>query len=289
MTNTPIINIMTVDVEDYFHVQAFADVIDRDQWDRHPLRVEQNTRRVLEMFQEFNVRATFFVLGWVAERCAKLIREIADAGHEVGCHGYAHQPIYGGDEDTFRQDLRHAVEVIENVVGHRIRSYRAPSYSITTKTLWALDVLAEEGFAFDSSIFPVVHDIYGIPDSPRFPHVRKLKHGGRITEFPPSTVRLLGNNVPVAGGGYLRLYPYRVTSWAINYLNMQERQPAMVYMHPWEIDAEQPRIPASWRSRFRHYQNIPTTENKMRQLLGTFAWRPMGEFLDQQYAQSALV
>ena len=147
--------------------------------------------------------------------------------------------------------------------------------------MWALDVLGEEGIEFDSSIFPVLHDNYGIRDAPRFPHVRKLKEGGRITEFPPSTVRFLGNNVPVAGGGYLRLYPYRVTSWAIEYLNMQEKQPAMVYMHPWEIDADQPRIPAPWRSRFRHYQNIETTENKLRQLLGNFLWRPMAEILEQ--------
>jgi polysaccharide deacetylase family protein (PEP-CTERM system associated) len=289
MVETPIINVMTVDVEDYFHVQAFAGTIDRRRWDTYPLRVEQNTRRVLEMFHEFNVRATFFVLGWVAERCPNLVREIAHAGHEVGCHGYAHQPIYGGDEVAFRQDLRHAVGVIENIVGRRLRSYRAPSYSITKKTMWALDVLAEEGFEFDSSIFPVVHDNYGIPDAPRFPHMRKLTHGAHIAEFPPSTVRLFGNNVPVAGGGYLRLYPYRVTSWAIEYLNRRERQPAMVYLHPWEIDAEQPRIPASWFSRFRHYQNIGTTEIKMKQLLGTFLWSPMAEFLEQEYAQSALV
>jgi polysaccharide deacetylase family protein (PEP-CTERM system associated) len=276
-----IANVMTVDVEDYFHVQAFAGVIDRRQWDRYPMRVEQNTRRVLEMFQKYNVRATFFILGWVAERCVELVREIADAGHEIGCHGYAHQPIYGGDEKEFRQDVRRAVGVIEDILGKGVRSYRAPSYSITKKTIWALDVLGEEGFEFDSSIFPVLHDNYGIPDAPRFPHMRKLNRGGRITEFPPSTVRLLGNNVPIAGGGYLRLYPYRVTSWAIEHLNKQEKQPAMVYLHPWEIDAEQPRISAPWRSRFRHYQNIGTMESKLENLLVDFAWKPMGEVLQQ--------
>ena len=282
MLDAQVSNVMTVDVEDYFHVQAFAGVIDRRQWDRYPVRVEQNTRRILEIFKDFNVRATFFVLGWVAERYAPLVREIADAGHEIGCHGYAHQPIYGGDEKEFRQDVRRAVSVLEKILATRIRSYRAPSYSVTRDTLWALDVLADEGFENDSSIFPVVHDNYGIPDAIRFPHTRQLNHGASITEFPPSTVRLLGNNVPVAGGGYLRLYPYRFTSWAIRYLNRQEKQPALVYLHPWEIDIGQPRIAAPFRSRFRHYQNIGTLESKLKKLLADFAWKPMGEVLRQR-------
>ena len=282
MLDAQVSNVMTVDVEDYFHVQAFAGVIDRRQWDRYPVRVEQNTRRILEIFKEFNVRATFFVLGWVAERYVPLVREIADAGHEVGCHGYAHQPIYGGDEKEFRQDVRRAVAVLEKILATRIRSYRAPSYSVTRDTLWALDVLADEGFENDSSIFPVVHDNYGIPDALRFPHTRQLNHGASITEFPPSTVRLLGNNVPVAGGGYLRLYPYRLTSWAIQYLNRQEKQPALVYLHPWEIDIGQPKIAAPFRSRFRHYQNIATLESKLKKLLVDFAWKPMGEVLRQR-------
>lgn len=282
MARARIVNVMSVDVEDYFHVQAFANVIDRGDWDRYPLRVEQNTRRLLEMFQEFDVQATFFVLGWVAERCAGLVRDIADAGHEVGCHGFSHQPIYGGDEDQFRDDIRQAVAVIENICGKPVRSYRAPSYSVTRDTLWALDILAEEGFDNDSSIFPIVHDNYGIPDAPRFPHLRQLSGGGRITEFPPSTVRILGNNVPVAGGGYLRLFPYQVTARAIQHLNTQENQPAMVYLHPWEIDVDQPRIAAPWRSRFRHYQNLATTETKLRKLLTSFSWKPMAEVLQQR-------
>jgi polysaccharide deacetylase family protein (PEP-CTERM system associated) len=281
VASSVIANVMTVDVEDYFHVQAFAGVIDRRLWGNYPMRVEQNTRRVLKMFQKYNVRATFFILGWVAERCAKLVREIADAGHEIGCHGYAHQPIYGGDAHAFRQDVRHALAIVENILGSRVQSYRAPSYSITKKTMWALDVLVEEGFEFDSSIFPVLHDNYGIPEAPRFPHVRKLNRSGQITEFPPSTIRLLGNNVPVAGGGYLRLYPYALTSWAIHHLNRQENQPAMVYLHPWELDKAQPRIPAPWRSRFRHYQNLGTMESKLENLLIDFTWKPMGEVLRQ--------
>jgi len=285
MLDARVTNVMTVDVEDYFHVQAFAGVIDRRQWDLYPLRVEQNTRRVLEMFRKHNVRATFFVLGWVAERCAKLVREIADDGHEVGCHGYAHQPIYNGDEKEFREDLRHALTIIETILSCRVRSYRAPSYSITNDTMWALDILADEGFENDSSIFPILHDNYGIPDAPRFPHVRKLKLSGHITEFPPSTLRLLGNNVPIAGGGYLRLYPYRLTSWAIEHLNKQENQPAMVYLHPWELDQAQPRIPAPWRSRFRHYQNIGTMKSKLEKLLIDFSWKPMCEVLRHRALQ----
>ena len=281
MHDSRLSNVMTVDVEDYFHVQAFVGVIDRSQWNRYTMRVEQNTRRVLDIFQKNDVRATFFILGWVAERCARLVRDIADAGHEVGCHGYAHQPIYNGNEKEFREDVRRALAIIESIVGSRVRSYRAPSYSITRDTMWALEVLGEEGFEFDSSIFPVLHDNYGIPDAPRFPHVRKLSHSGQITEFPPSTVRFLGNNIPVAGGGYLRLYPYRVTSWAIRYLNSEEHQPAMVYLHPWELDPAQPRIPAPWRSRFRHYQNIGTTETKLESLLADFNWKPMGDVLRQ--------
>jgi polysaccharide deacetylase family protein (PEP-CTERM system associated) len=281
MLDARLSNVMTVDVEDYFHVQAFVGVIDRRQWDRYTMRVEQNTRRVLDIFERNDVRATFFILGWVAERCAKLVRDIADAGHEIGCHGYAHQPIYNGNEKEFRQDVRRARAILESILGSRVRSYRAPSYSITKDTMWALEVLGEEGFEFDSSIFPVLHDNYGIPDAPRFPHVRKLNQSGQITEFPPSTVRLLGNNIPVAGGGYLRLYPYRVTSWAIRYLNSEEHQPAMVYLHPWELDQTQPRIPAPWRSRFRHYQNIGTTEAKLESLLADFNWKPMGDVLRQ--------
>lgn len=286
VASTPAIaNAMTVDVEDYFQVQAFAGVIDRHHWDNYPLRVEHNTRRLLELFHQFNVRATFFVLGWVAERCKKLLQEIASAGHEIGCHGYGHQPIYGGTQTDFRDDLRRAVAIIENTSGVRVRSYRAPSYSVTQTTLWALDILAEEGFQQDSSIFPIVHDNYGIPDAPRFPHLRNLVNGGQMTEFPPSTIRLLGNNFPVAGGGYLRLFPYAVTCWAIEHLNKQERQPAMVYLHPWEIDVDQPRIGAPLRSRFRHYQNLGTTESKLKKLLAAFAWKPMGEVLAQTSLQ----
>jgi polysaccharide deacetylase family protein (PEP-CTERM system associated) len=279
------VNAMTVDVEDYFHVQAFASVVKRSSWEGYPSRVEQNTLHLLEMFACRRVRATFFVLGWVAERFPALVQAIRKAGHRVGCHGYAHRVIYEGDEADFRNDVRRARQTIEDITGMSVTSFRAPSYSITAKTLWAFEVLGEEGFEYDSSVFPVRHDNYGIPDAPRFPYTKRLRCGREISEFPPSTLRILGNNIPVAGGGYLRLFPYKLTAWAINYLNKTERQPAMVYLHPWEIDPDQPRISASWLSRFRQYNNLDSTETKCQKLLDDFSWAPMEEVLSQRLPQ----
>ncbi len=266
---------MTVDVEDYFHVHAFSGVIDRGNWDSYPSRVVINTLRLLELFARYRVTATFFVLGWVAKKFPRLISDISSGGHEVGCHGFGHQVIYGGTPAEFRDDLRLAKAAVEDATGLVVRSYRAPSYSITSNTLWALDVLGEEGFVYDSSIFPVMHDNYGIPAAPRFPHIHTLTGGHHLKEFPPSTIRLMGINLPVAGGGYLRLLPYKVTGWALRRINELECQPAMVYLHPWELDPNQPRIPAPWKSRLRHYQNIETTEQKCRRLLEEFSWGPM--------------
>jgi polysaccharide deacetylase family protein (PEP-CTERM system associated) len=279
------LNAITVDVEDYFHVQAFAGVIGRSDWERYPSRVERNTFRLLEMFASRQVRATFFVLGWVAEKFPGLVQAIGKAGHRVGCHGYAHRAIYDGSEMDFRDDVRRAREIIEDILGIPVTSFRAPSYSITSETLWAFEILGEEGFEYDSSIFPVIHDNYGIPDAPRFPYIKRLKCGRQIREFPPSTLRFLGNNMPVAGGGYLRLFPYKLTAWAIHHLNRTERQPAMVYLHPWEIDPDQPRISASRLSRFRHYNNLDSTETKCLKLLDDFSWAPMEEVLAQGLAQ----
>jgi polysaccharide deacetylase family protein (PEP-CTERM system associated) len=276
-----ILNALTVDVEDYFHVQAFARVISRNDWDRYPSRVERNTLRMLEILAGQQVRATFFVLGWVAERSPGLIKAIRKAGHRIGCHGYSHRLIYEGDEMDFRNDVRRARRIIEDLTGIGVTSFRAPSYSITSKTPWAFEILGEEGFEYDSSIFPVIHDNYGIPDAPRFPYIKRLKCGRQITEFPPSTLRIFGNNMPVAGGGYLRFFPYRVTAWAIDHLNKNERQPAMVYLHPWELDPDQPRISASWLSRFRHYSNLDSTEKKCLKLLDDFSWAPMEEVLGE--------
>ena len=279
------VNAMTVDVEDYFHVQAFAGVIGRSDWEIYPSRVERNTLRLLEIFARRQVQATFFVLGWVAERFPGLVRAIGTAGHRVGCHGYGHRVIYEGTKVEFRNDVRRARQIIENISGMPVISFRAPSYSITSKTLWAFEILGEEGFEYDSSIFPVIHDNYGIPDAPRFPYVKQLQCGRQISEFPPSTLRLFGSNIPVAGGGYLRLFPYRLTAWAIDHLNKAEKQPAMVYLHPWEIDPDQPRIAAPWLSRFRHYNNLDSTETKCQKLLDDFLWAPMEEVLSQRLVQ----
>ena len=269
------INALTVDVEDYFHVHAFSRVIDPKDWDRYPSRVEENTCRLLEIFARRGVKATFFVLGWVARKFPSLVFQISKDGHQVGCHGYAHQVIYSAGPADFRKDLRLGKQAVEDALGAPVKSYRAPSYSITADTLWALDILAEEGFDYDSSIFPVIHDNYGISKAPRFPYLRSLKDGRSIKEFPPSTVRFLGVNCPVAGGGYFRLFPYVVTAWALRQINYVEKQPAMVYLHPWELDPDQPRIEAPWKSRFRHYQNLESTEAKCRRLLEEFSWGPM--------------
>jgi len=280
-----LVNALTVDVEDYFHVQAFADVVSRSEWGGYPSRVERNTSQLLEMFLRRKIRATFFVLGWVAERCPKLALDILRAGHRVGCHGYNHQAVNDGNHVAFREDVRRAKRALEDTLGVAVTSYRAPSFSIGAKTMWALEVLGEEGFEYDSSIFPILHDNYGFPSAPRFPYLKTLSSGHHIKEFPPSTIRFAGVNVPVAGGGYLRLLPYNMTAWAIRHLNENERQPAMVYLHPWEIDPGQPRISASWLSRFRHYQNLESTEAKCVRLLDEFSWGPMEEVISQSLSQ----
>ena len=273
------LNALTIDVEDYFQVQAFARQIDPKTWGSYSLRVEKNTDRILALIEQRGVRATFFILGWVAERCPGLVKRIQRLGHEIGCHGYGHQAIYNGTYEDFERDLRRAKSVIENIIGRALKSYRAPSFSITSRTMWALGVLAEEGFEYDSSIFPIAHDVYGIPTAQRFPYIKSLDATHEIKEFPPSTLRLFGINIPVAGGGYFRLFPYRVTAWAIRHLNETEQQPAMVYLHPWELDPDQPRVQSSWLSGFRHYQNLDTTEEKCLKLIDEFSWAPMEEVL----------
>ena len=273
------VNALTVDVEDYFHVQAFADVISPSDWSHFPMRVERNTCRLLDLFERHGVRATFFILGWVAERCPELVSNIRNAGHEIGCHGFRHQMIGRGNRKEFRDDIHRAKTTLEDLAGVSVKSYRAPSYSITGDTLWALEILHDAGFEYDSSIFPVLHDQYGIPDAPRFPHYKFLSGNNVIIEFPPSTLSVYGVNFPVAGGGYFRLLPYPLTAWAIRRINVKESQPAMFYVHPWEIDPEQPRIAAPLRSRFRHYQNLHSTEEKLTRLLDEFLWAPMSEVL----------
>jgi len=270
-------NALTIDVEDYYHVSAFEKVIPIENWEQYESRVEKNTDRVLAMLDDMHVKATFFILGWVAQRHPQLVRRIVSAQHEVACHGYTHRRIHMLTPEEFRHEIRQAKGVIEDAGGVPVLGYRAPSYSVTTRTLWALNILAEEGFKYDSSIFPVRHDLYGIPGYERFAHVLYGQGTQPIVELPLSTVRMLGINIPVAGGGYLRLLPYALTHLGIRRINHKEQQPAIIYFHPWEIDPEQPRIQAGWKSRFRHYTNLSRMEAKLRKLLSSFAFAPIRE------------
>ncbi len=265
-------NIISVDVEDYFHVEAFSDVVERSSWDSYSCRVEANTLRLLDLFDEAGVEATFFILGWVAERYPGLVREIVARGHEPACHSYWHRLIYKLTPAEFREDTRKAKDLIEQSAGCAVHGYRAPSYSIVSRSLWALDVLAESGFSYDSSIFPIHHDVYGIPGAPRFPF-RIGTSSGPITEFPITTFRLAGSrNLPVGGGGYLRIFPFWYTRLGVARA-AQEGLPLVAYIHPWEVDADQPRLPGRLTSRLRHYTNLSRTYGRLQHLLelGTFS------------------
>ncbi len=275
---TAITNALTVDVEEYFHPNAMDAAVSPAQWEALPHRVEANTHHVLDLLSEHGVRATFFVLGWVAERWPLLVREIARRGHEVACHGYAHRLVYKLGPEGFRADVARAKRVLEDCLGTPVAGFRAASYSIVSTTTWALDVLIEEGFEYDSSIFPIRHDIYGIPGFSRFP-VLIRRAAGEILEVPPSTVRLFGRNWPVAGGGYFRLLPYRMTTWSIRRINLHDRRPAMVYVHPWELDPAQPRLAARALSRLRQYTNLRKTEPRLRRLLREFRFGPIAEVM----------
>lgn len=276
------LNALTVDVEDYFQVTAFEKSVSRDDWGTYPLRVAANTERILSLLEEHGVTATFFILGWVAERLPGLVKKITAHGHEIACHGYGHELVYAIGPDRFRDDIRRAKMLLEELSGVAVNGYRAPSYSITGQSLWALDILVEEGFTYDSSIFPVHHDIYGMPDAPRFPYLI-TRPGGTLKEFPLSTMQLTcggrGLRIPIAGGGYLRLLPVSIIEWGIHRVNRLEKKPAVLYFHPWEIDPEQPRIAACFRSRFRHYTNLDRTESKLLHLLGKFRFGTMRDVL----------
>lgn len=273
-------NAMTVDVEDFFQVQAFATKISRAEWNDFRPRVERNTERVLELFADYGVKATFFTLGWVAERFPGLVRRIVAEGHELASHGYAHYRVHEQTPAQFRADVRRTKRLLEDGSQTAIRGYRAASFSIGTETLWALDILAEEGYLYSSSIYPIVHDLYGIPMAPRFRH---RPRPSELIEVPPTTVRVLGRNFPCGGGGYFRLLPYGATRYALRYVNRHDQEPCVFYFHPWEIDPEQPRIEgASLKSRARHYVNLAHMEAKLRRLLTDFSWSRMDEvFLER--------
>jgi polysaccharide deacetylase family protein (PEP-CTERM system associated) len=272
------VNVLTIDVEEYFHPNGMDAAVSPDQWDALPHRVEFNTRHLLDLLSEYDVRATFFVLGWVADRWPELVKEIALRGHEIACHGYAHRLVYKLGAEAFRADVRQAKHSLEDALGAPVAGFRAASYSIIGSTLWALDILIEEGFRYDSSIFPIRHDLYGIPSFDRFPVIVRTA-AGEIMEFPPSTVRLLGRNWPVAGGGYFRLFPYWVTRQSIKRINHRDGRPAMVYVHPWEFDYDQPRLRAKATSRFRQYTNLRQTGPRLRRLLREFRFAPICEVM----------
>jgi polysaccharide deacetylase family protein (PEP-CTERM system associated) len=273
-----IVNAMSVDVEDYFHVSVFDSVVPRSQWNQMPSRVASNTTRLLDLFEEYGVRSTFFVLGAVADQYPDVVRSIADRGHEVASHGYGHQLIYTQTVQAFRDDVSRAKRLLEDIVGVAVSGYRAPSFSVTTRSLWALDVLLEQGYRYDASIFPIRHDRYGIPASPRHPYLIE-RNGKGLKEVPGSTVRFGPFNLPVAGGGYFRLFPYGWTRWGVAHLNVREQRPAVFYIHPWEIDPDQPRLPASWLGRFRHYRNLDKVENRLRRLLTDFRFDTIASLL----------
>jgi polysaccharide deacetylase family protein (PEP-CTERM system associated) len=273
------INALTFDVEEYFHAEAFAEVVRSEEWPGLDSRVVAATHRLLALLGEAGASATFFVLGWVADRHPSLVRSIHAQGHEVACHGYGHQMITRLSRPQFGEDLRRAKAAIEDAAGVEVIGYRAPTFSVVRETLWSLEVLAEAGFRYDSSIFPIVHDRYGIPSAPRFPHRMAAGPGMTIAEFPLSTVARLGWRLPVAGGGYFRLFPYAVTGWALRHLNRHEGQPAIVYLHPWEIDPGQPRLPVGRLTQFRHSVNTRSTEGKLRRLVRDFRFAPVRDVL----------
>lgn len=282
----PSLNCLTVDVEDYFHSNAMDSAVSPSQWHGLPQRVESNTRRLLDLLEAYDTRATFFVLGWVAERYPSLVTDIVSRGHEVACHGYLHRLAYQLGPVEFRRDVQRALAILQDLVGGEVRGFRAASYSIVAGTMWVIDILIELGFEYDSSIFPVRHDLYGIPDFDRF-RVRIERPTGAIVEIPPSTVRIAGTNLPVAGGGYLRLAPLGFTRWAIRRLNHVDRQPALVYVHPWELDPDQPRLAVGSRTRFRHYSRLATTERKLKRLLSEFRFAPLREVFADSAAAPA--
>jgi len=268
-------NALTIDVEDYFHVSAFRRSVPYAEWDRMESRVERNTHKVLELLEEFRLHATFFILGWVAERYPSLVRAIQTAGHELGCHSYAHRLVYELTPDEFRADTRRALSTIEDIAGLRVRAYRAPSFSITARSLWALEILLELGFTADSSIFPTRNWLYGVPNAPRQPF-RIHASGSDLLEFPPATLRIAGCNIPATGGAYLRLLPYRFQ--ALGLTGIADRgEPIVLYFHPWELDPAQPRLAARLGPKFYHYSGLNRTEERLRGLFSKFTFGTLSE------------
>lgn len=269
-----ITNALTIDVEDYFQVSAFAPYIRRDEWDARECRVEANVERILAMLERHGTRATFFTLGWVAERYPQLVRRIVDGGHELASHGYGHERASDLTPEAFSADIERAKKILEDLSGTAVQGYRAPSFSIGERNLWAFDCLARAGYRYSSSVYPIRHDHYGMPDAPRFAH--PVREG--LIEIPVTTLRVMNRNLPSSGGGYFRLLPYALSRWMLRQFNEGEQAAAIFYFHPWEIDADQPRVAGiDAKTRFRHYVNIGRMERRLEQLLGDFRWGRMDE------------
>lgn len=267
-------NAMSVDVEEYFQVSAFAGTTRPADWDSHESRVEQNIDAILALFAEHGARATFFTLGWIAERHPEMIRRIVASGHEIASHGYQHVQVFDQSPDQFRADVRRTRAMLQEISGTAVRGYRAASFSIDARTLWAFEVLAEEGYEYSSSIYPIRHDLYGMPNAPRFAFRPDGAKG--LIEVPVTTVRVFGHNMPCGGGGYFRLLPEVYSRWAMRRVNRNDRRPCIFYFHPWEIDPGQPRMPGlPFKSRFRHYTNLGRMEGRLNRVLRDFAWDRM--------------
>lgn len=271
MPALPIKNAFSIDVEDYFQVSALAPHFPRHNWANQPCRVERNVDRMLAMLDDSQALATFFTLGWVAERYPQLVKRILAGGHELASHGYGHERASDLSRDAFFRDITHAKKILEDISGGPVIGYRAPSFSIGQNNLWALDTLAEAGYEYSSSIYPIRHDHYGMPNAPRFAF--RSKGAKSLLELPATTIRLFNRNLPAGGGGYFRLLPYQVSRWSINRVNKADGQPCIFYCHPWEIDPEQPRPTGmTMKTRFRHYVNLGRTEVRLRSLLRDFRW-----------------
>ena len=283
---SPLVNALTIDVEDYFQVSAFAPHIKRSEWNSRECRIERNVGRILEMLSNHHTKATFFTLGWIAERYPQLIRQIAGQGHEIASHGYGHERASDLTEDAFFTDIHLAKVILEDLCGSEVKGYRAPSFSIGAGNLWAFDCLARAGYRYSSSVYPIRHDHYGMPDSPRFAY--NVRPG--LLEIPVTTLRALGRNLPSSGGGYFRLLPYALSRWMLKRVNDGDQQPGIFYFHPWEIDVAQPRVAGiSSKTRFRHYVNISRMEGRLSQLLDDFKWGRMDEVFRRSIAGGAAV
>lgn len=279
--NNTIRNAFTVDVEDYFQVSALAPYIPRQQWDNIPCRIERNVERILDLLSEQGAHATFFTLGWIAERYPVLVRRIVEQGHELASHGYDHLRASEQTPNNFRDDISRSKKLLEDIGGVAVQGYRAPSFSIGANNLWALDLLQDAGYRYSSSIYPIQHDHYGMPEAPRFAFRPRGESG--LLELPVTTVNVFGRNYPAGGGGYFRMLPYPMSRWCLNRVNRQDSQPCMFYFHPWEIDAEQPRQSGiNFKTHFRHYVNLSRMEGKIRALLRDFEWDRVDRvFMDQ--------